>query len=74
MKNALYPLTRVPSSGSEVSRQLSKLTTNFFRSILDALHESRRLQAQRSLHHYRHLIAGSSQSNRDDSGSNGGSL
>jgi hypothetical protein len=29
---------------------------SFFAHLLDALHESRRLQAERVIHHYRHLL------------------
>jgi hypothetical protein len=72
MRDALYAPGSAPSSASAVSRQLSKLTTSFFTSILGALHESRRRQAQRTLQQYRHLIARPSQRNRDDSDANGG--
>jgi hypothetical protein len=59
MRHASYSVTGVPpepSPGTIISRQVSKLTGNLFLSILRALHESRRLQAQRVLSQYQHLI------------------
>ena len=56
MRQASYPVTALPSAGPVVSGRVSKLVTIFFLSILDALHRSRRRQAQRVLHQYRHLI------------------
>ena len=59
MRHASYSVTGeppAPSPGTIISRQVSKLTGNLFLSILRALHESRRLQAQRVLGQYQHLI------------------
>lgn len=57
MRQASYPATALPSARPVASGRVSKLITIFFLSILDALHRSRRRQAQRVLHQYRHLIA-----------------
>ena len=57
MRQASYHATAVPSAGLVVSGRASKRIRIFYSSIIDALHQSRRLQAQRILHQYRHLIA-----------------
>ena len=57
MGHASYPATGVASSTSVVSGQARKRIGKFFASIVTALHESRRLQAQRTLYRYRHLLA-----------------
>jgi hypothetical protein len=50
-------VTGAPSSGSIISRQVSMLTVSLFTSIFHALHEARRVQAQRTLNRYRHLTS-----------------
>ncbi len=40
----------------ETARERPKKGKGIFRIILEALHHSRRLQAERTLHQYRHLI------------------
>jgi hypothetical protein len=57
MRQASYPVNAVPSAGAVVSGQVSKRIGIFFSFILDALHRSRRRQAQRILHQHRHLFA-----------------
>ncbi len=46
----------------------SKKSTGFFTWILESLHRSRRLQAQRFLRTHRHLIAGGRDSGLEPSG------
>lgn len=74
MRYASYPVTRAPSSGSIISRQVSKLTVNLFTSIFNALHESRRIQAQRTLDRYRHLNSRVLKKQAQDPQSNSGRL
>jgi hypothetical protein len=57
MSQASYPATAVPSAEPVVSGRVSRRIRIFFSFIVDALHESRRRQAQRVHHQYRHLIA-----------------
>jgi hypothetical protein len=59
MIRASYPTIDAPASAtaSAVSGRASRRIGRIFALILDALHRSRRLQAQRVLHQYRHLIA-----------------
>jgi hypothetical protein len=57
MRRASYSVTALPSAGPVASGRVPKRIRIFFSFIVDALHESRRRQAQRVLHQYRHLIA-----------------
>jgi hypothetical protein len=54
MRHAPFIATRLVSF--ETARERPKQRKNIFRIILEALHHSRRLQAERTLHQYRHLI------------------
>jgi hypothetical protein len=40
----------------EAEREQPKQRKSIFRIIVEALHHSRRLQAERTIHQYRHLI------------------
>jgi hypothetical protein len=55
MRHALFSTTII-SFTSPISRKL-QTTNNPFALLLDALHRSRRLQAERILAQHRHLIA-----------------
>ena len=54
MRHAPFIATRLVSF--EAEREQPKQRTSIFRIILEALHHSRRLQAERTLQQYRHLI------------------
>ncbi len=54
MSDAPFIATRFVSF--ETARERLKKGKNIFRIIFEALHHSRRLQAERTLHQYRHLI------------------
>lgn len=53
MRHAPFIATRFDSFETARERPKKK---SIFRIIFDALHHSRRLQAERTLHQYRHLI------------------
>ena len=55
MRHALFPTTIISSTPS-ISPQIPT-AKNPFALLLDALHRSRRLQAERILGQHRHLIA-----------------
>jgi hypothetical protein len=55
MRHALFPTTIISSTPS-ISPQIPT-AKNPFALLLDALHRSRRLQAERILRQHRHLIA-----------------
>jgi hypothetical protein len=54
MRHAPFIATRFVSL--ESARERPKPRKSIFRIIFEALHHSRRLQAERTLHQYRHLI------------------
>jgi hypothetical protein len=55
MKHTPSILTGIPCAGLPESVRPSR-TRSIFRAIIDALHHSRRLQAERVLIQYHHLI------------------
>jgi len=54
MRHAPFIATRLVLF--EAEREQPKQGKSIFRIIFEALHHSRRLQAERTLHQYRHLI------------------
>jgi hypothetical protein len=56
MRHASIPVPGSSASDLMLSRAVPR-RGGFFALILDALHRSRRLQAERILRHYRHLVA-----------------
>ena len=54
MRHASFISTKIVSF--ETAREHPKKRKSIFRIIFEALHHSRRLQAERTLHQYRHLI------------------
>lgn len=72
MRYASYAVTGAPSTGSIISRQVSKLTVNLFTSIFCALYQSQRAQARRALDRYRHLVSRASDEQAQDPPANGG--
>jgi hypothetical protein len=62
MKHASFPSAEIDSSALAVSGQTKK-TKSLFALILEALHHSRRLQAQLVLWQYRHLVASPAEAN-----------
>ena len=54
MRHAPFFATRLVSFGT--ARERPKPRKSIFRIIFEALHHSRRLQAERTLHQHRHLI------------------
>ena len=63
MRQASYPANALSSAGPVAfGPGVQGEYGIFFSFILDALHRSRRRQAQRILHQYRHLIARASES------------
>jgi hypothetical protein len=55
MRHTSFPSADIVSSAPAISGQTTK-TKSQFALVLEALHHSRRLQAQRVLWQYRHLI------------------
>lgn len=55
MGHVSYPAARLAASESAFSRPKTK-RRSFFASVIAALHDSRRLEAQRILRRYQHLI------------------
>ncbi|WP_291564136.1 hypothetical protein [Bradyrhizobium sp.] len=54
MRHAPFIATRFASF--ETEREQSKARKSIFRIVVEALHHSRRLQAERTIRQYRHLV------------------